>query len=316
MSPAPVDSKEHIGQSGRHYSIERVLQEETFPLRRVYLATAGDQKFILKYIHEVNFKDLQDINNRLRGGANHVRLVEDTILEKSMFVFQYFADHLLRLVQKDLPLAVTKRILKDALRGIAELHDQDIVHTDIKADNVLIDWKEYQDGMIIERVQLGDLEDAAHIPPGSHMIGKQAGNWMWRSPEAHARGPVNKPSDIFSFALVCIYAVHLRVIFAVGEEELNEGVEPLAVVIERQISYFADEDGLSGFLKHLGDNPWVPIFEVTRDGFNKDNPRRPFSLWKGVDEDFKNLICAMTNFDPGKRITAREALAHKWFEGV
>ena len=110
--------------------------------------------------------------------------------------------------------------------------------------------------------------------------------------------------------------MHKRVIFAVGEEELGEGVEPLAVVIERQISYFADEDGLSGFLKHLSDNPWVPIFEVTRDGFNKDNPRRPFSLWKGVDEDFKNLICAMTNFDPEKRITAREALAHTWFEGV
>jgi len=66
----------------------------------------------------------------------------------------------------------------------------------------LIDWKEHQDGIVIEQVQLGDLEDAAHIPPGSHMIGKQIGNWMWRSPEAHARGPVNKPSDIFSFALV------------------------------------------------------------------------------------------------------------------
>ena len=78
----------------------------------------------------------------------------------------------------------------------------DLFWADIKADNVLIDWKEYQVETIIERVQLGDLEDAAHIPPGSHMVGKQAGNWMWRSPEAHARGPVNKPSDIFSFALV------------------------------------------------------------------------------------------------------------------
>lgn len=180
----------------------------------------------MKYIHTVNFEDLQNINNRLRGGgASHVRLAQDTIPEKSMFVFEYFADHLLHLAQKDLRLPVTKGILKDALRGIAELHDKDIVHTgrshlsrggerrliswvDIKADNVFVDWKDHHDGIIIERAQVGDLEDAAHIPPGSHMVGKQAGNWMWRSPEAHAQGPVNKPSDIFSFALVVsIYLV-------------------------------------------------------------------------------------------------------------
>lgn len=110
--------------------------------------------------------------------------------------------------------------------------------------------------------------------------------------------------------------MHKRVIFAVGEEELDEGIEPLAVVIERQISYFADEDGISEFLKYLGDNPWVPVFEVIRDGFNKDNPRRPFSLWAGVDDDFKDFIRAMTHFDPEKRITAREALAHDWLAGV
>lgn len=29
-----------------------------------------------------------------------------------------------------------------------------------------------------------------------------------------------------------------------------------------------------------------------------------------------SLISAMTNFDPEKRITAHEALNHKWFEGI
>ncbi|KAK2766244.1 hypothetical protein FQN54_007761 [Arachnomyces sp. PD_36] len=318
MASSSMVSENYTGRSGRNYKVERVLLEEkSFPQRLVCLANTGDRKFVLKYIHPINFEDLQDVNNKLHG-ANHVRLPQDTIPEKSMFVFDYFTDNLLRLAQKDLALDVRKRILKDALRAIAELHDQDIVHTDIKADNIFLDWKSSDsDGIILERTQLGDLEDAAYIPPGSHMIGKQAGNWMWRSPEAHAAGPVNKPSDIFSFALVCIYAMHKRVIFAVGEEELDEGVDRLAIVIERQISYFADEDGLGEFLKQLGsDNPWVQVFEVTRDGFNKDNPRKPFSLWKGVDDDFKSLVCAMTNFDPEKRITAREALAHKWFEGV
>ena len=117
------------------------------------------------------------------------------------------------------PLSTTTRILKDALRGIAELHDQNIVHTgkfpllakskslrlslgDIKADNILVNWEESDNGVTVQEVQIKNLEDAVYIPPGLHMIGKQAGNWMWRSPEAHARSSVNKPPDMFSFALV------------------------------------------------------------------------------------------------------------------
>lgn len=97
---------------------------------------------------------------------------------------------------------------------------------------------------------------------------------------------------------------------------MEERINPLSIIIERQILYFANEDGINGLVKYLGDSPWVHIFKVIRDGFNSDNPRRPFALWKDVDEDFKSLICGMTNLDPERRITADEALAHKWFEGV
>lgn len=114
----------------------------------------------------------------------------------------------------------------------------------------------------------------------------------------------------------CIYAVLKRVIFAVDEEELAKGEEPLSIVLERQISYFAGEDEFSGLLKHLGDSPWCEVLRVVRDGFNKTNPRKPFSLWKNVDADFKNLIGGLTNFDPAKRLTALEALAHGWFKDV
>lgn len=107
-----------------------------------------------------------------------------------------------------------------------------------------------------------------------------------------------------------------KVIFAVSEEELGEGEEKLAVVLERQISYFADLDGLNGLLKHLGESPWCEIFKVIRDGFNKDNPRKPVSLWTGIDADFKDLIGGLTNFDPAKSLTAHEALAHRWFREI
>jgi serine/threonine protein kinase len=97
------------------------------------------------------------VNNRLRGNANHVRLAVHTTPDKSMFVFEHMTGHLLTLAQKDVPLVVIKRILKNALTGIAELHGQDIVHTgpfvhfeildsnllfiDNKPDNVFVNWQ-------------------------------------------------------------------------------------------------------------------------------------------------------------------------------
>ncbi|QQK45950.1 kinase-like protein [Penicillium digitatum] len=132
MSRNPLLSTQYTGLSGRIYTIEHVLQEDVSPPRHVYRASADGHKFILNYIHPVNFENLQDVNNRLRGNASHVCLAVDTIPDKSMFVFKHFADHLLTLAQKDLPLIVIKRILKKVLTGIAELHDWDIVHTESK----------------------------------------------------------------------------------------------------------------------------------------------------------------------------------------
>jgi hypothetical protein len=53
-------------------------------------------------------------------------------------------------------------------------------------------------GIVVEQTQLIDLEESAPHP----LIGAQLGNWMWRSPEAHAQGPMEKSSDIFAYAIV------------------------------------------------------------------------------------------------------------------
>jgi hypothetical protein len=55
-----------------------------------------------------------------------------------------------------------------------------------------------------------------------------------------------------------MHAVTRRILFAVGEEELGEGEEPLAVILERQLSYFADKEQLNAFLDYLGESPLVP----------------------------------------------------------
>jgi len=107
-----------------------------------------------------------------------------------------------------------------------------------------------------------------------------------------------------------------QVIFAVSDEKLGEGEERLAVVLERQISYFADADGVNALLDHLGDSPWCEVFKVICDGFNQSNLLRPVARWVNLDTDFKDLVGGLTNFDPAKRLTAHEALAHRWFGDV
>lgn len=49
---------------------------------------------------------------------------------------------------------------------------------------------------------------------------------------------------------------------------------------------------MRGFLEYIGaaDNSWHEIFQVIKNGFGEEQPRRPFELWQGQgmdDENFK-----------------------------
>ena len=90
-------------------------------------ARCENQQFVAKNVL-ADFRYYEDMQQAL-GSSHYLRITQDTIPDRSMFVYKYLKDHLLSLAQKDLPLQLTKRILKDALRGLAELHYHNIVHT-------------------------------------------------------------------------------------------------------------------------------------------------------------------------------------------
>jgi serine/threonine protein kinase len=106
------------------------------------------------------------------------------------------------------------------------------------------------------------------------------------------------------------------VVLAVDEEEIPEGIELLDIVLERQLSYFSDLEGIDGLIRYLGNSPWAQLIAMVAADFNADNPRRPLALWQDIDLDFKDLVVRMMNVDPNRRLTANEALAHKWFSDV
>jgi hypothetical protein len=62
------------------------------------------------------------------------------VLGRSMFVYRYHADHLLSFARQDLPVFVSKRILRDTLRGLAALHERNVVHTGKLGRHLLDIW--------------------------------------------------------------------------------------------------------------------------------------------------------------------------------
>ena len=92
---------------------------------------AGSQQYVLKSVSRIDFQYFQAMFNDLRRSP-YIRVADDTIPDQSMFAYKYLKDHLLSFVQRDIPLPLMKQILRDSLRGIAGLHEKDIVHMDIQ----------------------------------------------------------------------------------------------------------------------------------------------------------------------------------------
>ncbi|PSN69711.1 putative serine/threonine protein kinase [Corynespora cassiicola Philippines] len=301
MAPAEL-----IGASGRCYLFKELIQERPH-LGRVWLATSGRDKFVLKDIPQDIFSSFNEhIRTRLRE-SQYLRLPSDAIPDQRIFVYKYFTHEFLSLLRNKISMQARKQILKDSLRGIAELHDQDIVHIDIKLNNIMANCRQDGEETIVEQVQITDLKNAAYLPKGS--------------PEAHFKGDLNKITDLFSFGAVCIYAVLGRVIFGPDDEfqkHIAQGALAALIRLQRQVSYFGCEEGLNGLMKHVGDEEVnCQILRTLWEERTEDYiPYEPFSNWPDVsDATFKNLIQKLMDLDPKRRITARQALEHPWFAG-
>ncbi|RMZ80302.1 hypothetical protein DV738_g2801, partial [Chaetothyriales sp. CBS 135597] len=229
------------------------------------------------------FEYQQELQKPLASYPN-LRTVIDTIPDFELFVYHFLATDLLQLGQKPLSLETRRGILRSALTGLAELHDRGIVHNDIKPNNILLDYEETSsDDLTIKSVQISDLEDAVLLQPGRNL------------------------------RVVAIYVMVNEMVFRVNDTELSSD-DAWWHILRRHISFFGDEGGFEGLLQHIGEeNVFFDRLIALASDFDSERPRQPFAKWHYVDAGLRDLVVKMTNLDPAKRITAREALDHPWF---
>ncbi|KAL2260906.1 hypothetical protein VTK26DRAFT_4959 [Humicola hyalothermophila] len=134
--------------------------------------------------------------------------------------------------------------------------------SDIKPTNIMIDSFRQSNGDLEWRnVQITDLEAAVVLlRKAKGLTDRLSRNYIWRSPEAWARGIQNTPSDIYSFAIVAIFARTGRMVFFSDEANRASPGEQAELIVRRHLSFFAnDMEDFEGFIAyHEGDdNPFV-----------------------------------------------------------
>ncbi|KAL2060791.1 hypothetical protein VTL71DRAFT_8843 [Oculimacula yallundae] len=313
------------GASGRKYVQGSVLQRHPKnPELDIYQAAYGNEYFVYKRVSESFYTLSQNLKSEF-GGSSRLRMHIDYNQEERILVYKYFKHTSLALITEypDFPAAQLKKVLRYTGEALKEFHDKGWIHIDVKPDNILVNWhRDKQGDQIVTDVVLGDF-DIAFKPEGGEPLQTPyaIGNVMWRSPEGQTARGITKASDVFSFGLVCIYALGAGDLLVLKDyqELVGHGVMPEQEILHRHLLYFGPLP--EGLLRQINDESWcealqklAEMAELTVD----IDPGVRFKYWgediaPNLSPGAKSMISRMTNLDPAARPIIDEVLKHEWW---
>ncbi|ORZ10544.1 kinase-like domain-containing protein [Absidia repens] len=248
---------------------------------------------------------------------NVVGLEEVLLEDKAIFmVFEYAEHDFLQIIhhhlhteRKSIQEIVIKSILWQLINGVAYLHANWVLHRDLKPANVLLT----NEGV----VKIGDLGLARlfNKPPHPLFSGDKVVVTIWyRAPEL-LFGARHYTKAVDMWAVGCIFGelLALKPIFK-GEEAKMENKK--TVPFQRsQLSKIFE------ILGTPGKDRWPTIDQLP--DYNQlssfpqcvNNLKQVYQLMPGVKTEAGfNLLSALLEYDPAKRITAEKALNHPYFQ--
>ncbi|KAH8988562.1 kinase-like protein [Lactarius akahatsu] len=247
--------------------------------------------------------------NREISHKNIVALKEVILEDKSIYmVFEYAEHDFLQVIhhysqtlRSHIPHDLLKSLIYQLLNGLLYLHDSHILHRDLKPANILI--------TATGIVKIGDLGLArlTYQPLQPLFAGDKVVVTIWyRSPEL-LMGSKHYHKAVDCWAVGCVMAelASLRPIFKGEEAKLDS---------KKNVPF--QKDQLLKVIDVLGkpdERSW-PGMRNTPEYHNvkrlEDSPNRLDAWCKQP----VNFLSKLFIFDPDKRMNAREALLHGWFQ--
>eukprot|EP00250_Pteridium_aquilinum_P026147 c3241_g1_i1 orf=403-1314(-) len=191
-----------------------------------------------------------------------------------------------------IPPADVKRLMYQLCKGVAYCHSHGVMHRDLKPQNLLLDKKK---GLL----KIGDLglSRAFSVPLKSYT--HEVVTLWYRAPEVLLGAThYSTPVDIWSMG--CIFAELARKKpLLPGDSELQQ---------------------LMNIFRLLGtpDEKIWPGVSRMRDwhDYPQWKPQKLSNIVPNLDTDGMDLLSSMLQYDPAKRITAKEALQHPFFHDI
>lgn len=258
----------------------------------------------------------RDVLKRFQHRTRYLRPLVDEIDDPSAPVtiaLRYLEGDLLReSIRKPLNREEIKHVSRHILEALKTLHDDGFVHTDVKLDNVLVN---FQQGVNrFSEVQLGDLGGCYHKSSKWATCGAIVGAPIWTSPEVHMEMPWNTAADIWSFGVVLIALIYGGGFNIFKPNGVNRDDETYVMeIIKQQLRYFAPFP--AKFAEIASPETMDSIFMLTQmvaqEGF------KPFSVVteKEVIKKDKEFILRIMKLDWRDRPTADELLEDEWWKG-
>lgn len=227
---------------------------------------------------------------------NIVRLLDVIHDEKSLCLIFEHLDMDLRMYMDTVPEVFKgeekiKRFLYQILDGLSYCHSRRILHRDLKPENLLID-------RVTNTIKLADfgLARAFDVPLKAYT--PQVVTLYYRAPELLlGQKSYSTPIDIWSVGCIFAEMLNNNPLFS-GDSELNH---------------------LKNMFRTLGtpnEDIWPGVSKISffkKTAFPKSAGKSLGSLLPNLCSDGVDLLSKMLCYDPSRRISAKDALKHKYF---
>ncbi|KAH9907389.1 serine/threonine protein kinase [Xylariomycetidae sp. FL2044] len=275
----------------------------------------SNEKCIVKAIRgHWRLRNEADILKRYQSETPFLRPMIDEIEEPGdppSIVLRHLDSELLtESAKKRLTRPEIKQVARCILEALRDLHKDGLVHTDVKLDNVFVNYG--RDGQRFSEIQLGDLggvvsEDSKFAKEG-HVIGAA----FSRSPEAMLQMHWKKSTDVWSFGNAILSLVH-----GGGYHHFDPGWQGVKsddpeyniTVLKRMYNSFGP------FPREIADLMDDEQFSVVYFISQEAPVRKPLERWstKEIPPADNAFIRRVLKLDPRDRPTVEEILQDEWF---